>query len=166
MSSDATGGRLWRDLWEIVRGDLLLQLRDPLAILFMVLMPLGVFPALFWGVGEAQEAQEAQEARAATGLYARPPSHTHAHTHTHKIATPRCGRISVANDRSGSLLTGRGNFRRCQGGPHETEASPREQWGTQVAPGAHKIVAFSGSANPVFLSNAPKIASCTLLKAV
>ncbi len=49
---------------EIVRGDLLLQLRDPLAVVFMILMPLVVFPALFWGVGEAQQAQdEAHEDR-------------------------------------------------------------------------------------------------------
>ena len=49
---------LLRQVLEIVRGDLLLQLRDPLALVFMVLMPLVVFPALFWGVGKAQLAQE------------------------------------------------------------------------------------------------------------
>jgi len=52
-----TRAQLWRDLVEVVRGDLLLQLRDPLALLFMLVLPLAVFPGMFFGVGSAQNAQ-------------------------------------------------------------------------------------------------------------
>lgn len=58
MNQGPAARPLWQEALELVRGDLLLQLRDPIALVFMVLMPLVVFPALFWGVGAAQEAQE------------------------------------------------------------------------------------------------------------